>query len=113
MDAGFLPALEPVPTSFTTRAIGVLSLLNLGFICFSLFTSNPFMRLIPLTPLDGADLNPLLQDFGLIVHPPLLYAGYVGLAIPFALAVAALLEGRVDTTWARWTRTWTKMAWAF
>ena len=61
------------PQSFTTRAIGVLSLLNLGFICFALFTSNPFLRLIPLTPLDGADLNPLLQDFGLIVHPPLLY----------------------------------------
>ena len=101
------------PQSFTTRAIGVLSLLNLGFICFALFTSNPFLRLIPLTPLDGADLNPLLQDFGLIVHPPLLYAGYVGLAIPFALAVAALLEGRVDATWARWTRTWTNMAWAF
>ena len=90
----------------------VLSLLNLGFICFALFTSNPFLRLIPLTPADGADLNPLLQDFGLIVHPPLLYAGYVGLAIPFALAVAALLEGRLDATWARWCRTWTNMAWA-
>lgn len=100
------------PAHFTTRVLGVLSLLNLGFICFALFTSNPFLRLIPLTPADGADLNPLLQDFGLIVHPPLLYAGYVGLAIPFALAVAALLEGRVDATWARWCRTWTNMAWA-
>lgn len=101
------------PRHFTTRVLGILSLLNLGFICFSLFTSNPFLRLIPLTPADGADLNPLLQDFGLIVHPPLLYAGYVGLAVPFALAVAALLEGRVDATWARWCRTWTNMAWAF
>ena len=80
------------PQHFTTRVLGILSLLNLGFICFALF-SNPFLRLIPLTPADGADLNPLLQDFGLIVHPPLLYAGYVGLAIPFALAVAYLLEG--------------------
>lgn len=101
------------PQHFTTRTLGILSLLNLGFICFALFTSNPFMRLLPLTPADGADLNPLLQDFGLIVHPPLLYAGYVGLAIPFALAVAALMEGRVDATWARWCRTWTNMAWAF
>lgn len=101
------------PQHFITRTLGILSLLNLGFICFALFTSNPFMRLLPLTPADGADLNPLLQDFGLIVHPPLLYAGYVGLAIPFALAVAALMEGRVDATWARWCRTWTNMAWAF
>ncbi len=101
------------PQHFTTRTLGILSLLNLGFICFALFTSNPFMRLLPLTPADGADLNPLLQDFGLIVHPPLLYAGYVGLAIPFALAVAALMEGRMDATWARWCRTWTNMAWAF
>ena len=101
------------PAQFTTRVLGILSLLNLGFICFALFTSNPFLRLIPLTPADGADLNPLLQDFGLIVHPPLLYAGYVGLAIPFALAVGALTEGRVDATWARWCRTWTNMAWAF
>ena len=79
------------PKHFTTRAIGVLSLLNLGCICFALFTSNPFLGLNPLTPAAGADLNPLLQDFGLIVHPPLLYAGYVGLAIPFALAVAVEL----------------------
>jgi cytochrome c-type biogenesis protein CcmF len=103
---------DQYPDRFTTRVLGVLSLLNLGFICFALFTSNPFLRLIPLSPADGADLNPLLQDFGLIVHPPLLYAGYVGWAIPFAMAVAALLEGRVDATWARWCRTWTNMAWA-
>jgi len=101
------------PTSFFTKVLGIMALLNLGFICFSLFTSNPFIRLIPMTPLDGADLNPLLQDFGLIVHPPLLYMGYVGLAVPFAFAVAGLLEGQVDSAWARWSRTWTNMAWAF
>ena len=89
-----------------------MALMNLGFICFALFTSNPFLRLIPMTPADGADLNPLLQDFGLVVHPPLLYVGYVGLAVPFAFAVAALW-GRVDAAWARWTKTWTNMAWAF
>ena len=101
------------PAPLATRVLGVMALMNLGFICFALFTSNPFLRLIPMTPADGADLNPLLQDFGLIVHPPLLYVGYVGLAVPFAFAVAALLEGRVDAAWARWTKTWTNMAWAF
>ena len=100
------------PAPLVTRVLGVMALMNLGFICFALFTSNPFLRLIPMTPADGADLNPLLQDFGLIVHPPLLYAGYVGLAVPFAFAVAALLEGRVDAAWARWAKTWTNMAWA-
>ena len=101
------------PPSLVTRVLAVLALMNLGFICFAVFTSNPFLRLIPMTPADGADLNPLLQDFGLIVHPPLLYCGYVGLAVPFAFAVAALIEGRVDATWARWCKTWTNMAWAF
>ena len=101
------------PPSLATRVLAVLALMNLGFICFAVFTSNPFLRLIPMTPADGADLNPLLQDFGLIVHPPLLYCGYVGLAVPFAFAVAALIEGRVDATWARWCKTWTNMAWAF
>ena len=76
------------PAPLATRVLGVMALMNLGFICFALFTSNPFLRLIPMTPADGADLNPLLQDFGLIVHPPLLYVGYVGLAVPFAFAVA-------------------------
>ena len=93
------------PPSLVTRVLAVLALMNLGFICFAVFTSNPFLRLIPMTPADGADLNPLLQDFGLIVHPPLLYCGYVGLAVPFAFAVAALIEGRVDATWARWCKT--------
>lgn len=101
------------PRSLITRVLATLSLLNLGFICFSLFTSDPFARLIPMTPLDGSDLNPLLQDFGLIVHPPMLYAGYVGLAVPFSFAIAALLENRVDATWARWARPWTNSAWAF
>ena len=100
------------PATYVNRSLGVLSLLNLGFICFALFTSNPFERLIPLTPADGADLNPLLQDFGLIVHPPLLYVGYVGLAVPFSFAVAAMLENRVDAAWARWSRPWTNVAWA-
>jgi len=101
------------PAPLVTRVLAVMALMNLGFICFSVFTSNPFVRLIPMTPADGADLNPLLQDFGLIVHPPLLYCGYVGLAVPFAFAVAALIEGRVDAAWARWCKTWTNMAWAF
>ncbi len=100
------------PERFANRVLGVLSLLNLGFLSFAFFTSNPFTRLIPMTPADGADLNPLLQDFGLIVHPPLLYVGYVGLAVPFAFAVAALLENRLDAAWSRWSRPWTNVAWA-
>ena len=101
------------PTSIFTRVIATMSLLNLGFVCFAIFTSDPFARVIPMTPADGADLNPLLQDFGLIVHPPMLYAGYVGLAVPFAFAIAALLENRVDAVWARWARPWSNAAWAF
>ena len=101
------------PRVFYHRVVGVLSLLNLGFLCFALFTSNPFTRLIPMTPADGGDLNPLLQDFGLIVHPPILYAGYIGLAVPFAFAIAALLENKVDSAWARWSRPWSNCAWAF
>lgn len=104
---------QQYPQRFGLRVLGCMSVLNLGFICFALFASNPFERLIPLTPADGADLNPLLQDFGLIVHPPLLYAGYVGLAVPFSFAVAALMERRVDAAWARWSRPWTNFAWAF
>lgn len=101
------------PVQLYARVLATLAVLNIGFIAFSLFTSNPFDRLIPMTPADGSDLNPLLQDFGLIVHPPMLYAGYVGLAVPFAFAIAALLEDRVDALWARWVRPWTNMAWAF
>ena len=83
-----------------------------GFIAFLIFTSNPFRRLFP-TPAEGRDLNPLLQDPGLAIHPPLLYMGYVGFSVAFAFAVAALLSGRVDSAWARWARPWTVVAWAF
>ena len=100
-------------SDFHARALGVLGLLNLGFLSFLVFTSNPFERLLPLAPADGSDLNPLLQDFGLIVHPPMLYTGYVGFSVAFAFAIAALLTGRLDSAWARWSRPWTNTAWAF
>ncbi len=95
------------------RVLAVLGLLCAGFASFLLFTSNPFDRNLPFYPADGADLNPLLQDFGLIVHPPMLYMGYVGFAVPFALAIATLTTGRLDAAWARWSRPWTNAAWAF
>ncbi|BCX82220.1 cytochrome c-type biogenesis protein CcmF [Methylomarinovum caldicuralii] len=97
---------------FVARVLGVLGLISVGILAFILFTSNPFERLTP-APLDGNDLNPLLQDFGLAVHPPMLYMGYVGLAVPFAFAIAALLSGSLDIAWARWSRPWTLVAWAF
>jgi cytochrome c-type biogenesis protein CcmF len=102
-----------LPLAIRTRVLGVMGLMQSGFLSFLLFTSNPFERLLPLAPSDGADLNPLLQDFGLIVHPPLLYIGYVGFSVAFAFAVAALLSGRLDAAWARWSRPWTNVAWAF
>ena len=102
-----------LPADFLGRVLGVLGLLQFGFLAFLLFTSNPFERLVPLAPAEGADLNPLLQDIGLIVHPPILYSGYVGFAVAFAFAVAALLTGRLDAAWARWSRPWTNVAWAF
>jgi cytochrome c-type biogenesis protein CcmF len=89
-----------------------MGIISLGFIAFLFFTSNPFARLLP-TPLEGRDLNPLLQDPGLIIHPPMLYIGYVGFAVPFAFAIAALLDGHVDARWLRWTRPWTNVAWGF
>jgi len=95
------------------RVLSVLGFLNVGFLAFLLFASNPFERSLPFHPQDGADLNPLLQDFGLIVHPPMLYMGYVGFAVPFALAIATLTTGRLDAAWARWSRPWTNAAWAF
>jgi cytochrome c-type biogenesis protein CcmF len=98
------------PLEFASRVLGVLGVVSAGVIAFALFTSNPFTRLAP-TPFDGADLNPLLQDPGMIFHPPTLYMGYVGMAVPFAFAVAALLTGRLDKNWAKWTRPWTAMAW--
>jgi len=99
-----------LPDSFAARVIGVLGIISVGFQAFVLFTSNPFERLIPAAA-DGQDLNPLLQDFALAVHPPMLYLGYVGFSVAFAFAVAALLEGKLDEKWARWTRPWTTLAW--
>lgn len=99
-----------LPASLRARVIGVLGLSACGFELFALLESNPFARLWP-APLDGRDMNPLLQDPGLAFHPPLLYIGYVGFAIPFAFAIAALLEGRVDAAWGRWVRPWTLAAW--
>jgi len=90
----------------------VLGIVSAGIIAFALLTSNPFTRLTP-APLDGNDLNPLLQDPGMIIHPPMLYLGYVGMAVPFAFAVAALLTRRLDKDWAKWTRPWTVAAWVF
>jgi cytochrome c-type biogenesis protein CcmF len=101
-----------LPRSFTARVLGVLGLLSFGFLLFTLATSNPFLRLDPPAP-DGRDLNPLLQDVALAVHPPMLYTGYVGLSVAFAFACAAMIEGRLDQTWARWTRPWTTLAWSF
>ena len=101
-----------LPREVSARVLSVLGFIAAGFLCFMLFTSNPFERLLP-PALGGRDLNPLLQDIGLIVHPPVLYMGYVGLAVPFAFAVAALAEGRVDAAWTRWTRPWTTVAWTF
>lgn len=101
-----------LPASFAARVVGVLGIIAIGFMWFTLATSSPFERLLPAPP-DGRDLNPLLQDPALAVHPPMLYAGYVGFAVAFAFACAAMLEGRLDQTWARWTRPWTTVAWAF
>ena len=101
-----------LPPEVSARVLAVLGFIAAGFLCFMLFTSNPFARLLPAA-IEGRDLNPLLQDIGLIVHPPVLYMGYVGLAVPFAFAVAALAEGRVDAAWTRWTRPWTTVAWTF
>ena len=101
-----------LPTSFRIRLIAVMGLVSVGFLAFIIFTSNPFERLIPAA-LDGRDLNPLLQDPGMVFHPPVLYMGYVGFSVAFAFAIAALLDGRLDITWARWTRPWTTVAWVF
>jgi cytochrome c-type biogenesis protein CcmF len=102
-----------LPLDILARVMSVMGLIQVGFMAFLLFTSNPFERLLLNTPGEGSDLNPLLQDFGLIVHPPLLYMGYVGFSVAFAFAIAALLTGRLDAAWARWTRPWTNAAWAF
>jgi cytochrome c-type biogenesis protein CcmF len=101
-----------LPDDMVARVLGVMGLVSTGFLLFVLFTSNPFVRVFP-APADGRDLNPLLQDPGMVVHPPMLYMGYVGFSIAFSFAVAALLSGRLDAAWARWSRPWTTAAWAF
>jgi cytochrome c-type biogenesis protein CcmF len=101
-----------LPETFAARVLGVLGVIGVGFTSFILFTSSPFERLIPAA-MDGRDLNPLLQDPALAIHPPMLYTGYVGFSVAFAFAVAALLEGKLDEKWARWTRPWTTVAWMF
>jgi cytochrome c-type biogenesis protein CcmF len=101
-----------LPEDMVARVLGVMGLVAVGFHLFMLLTSNPFERLIPAAA-DGRDLNPLLQDPGMVVHPPMLYMGYVGFSVAFAFAIAALLSGRLDATWARWSRPWTTMAWCF
>ncbi len=101
-----------LPDVVVARVLGVLGLVAIGLMAFVLLTSNPFERLLP-TPAEGRDLNPLLQDPGLVFHPPMLYMGYVGFSVAFAFAIAALLAGRLDATWARWSRPWTTAAWMF
>ncbi len=101
---------KKLPADMVARVTGVMGLVAMGFLLFMLFTSNPFLRLFP-TPAEGSDLNPLLQDPGMVFHPPLLYLGYVGFAVPFSFAIAALLSGRLDAAWARWMRPWTTAAW--
>jgi len=99
-----------LPPDLRARALAVQGMIGAGFFAFILFTSNPFLRLAP-APLDGRGMNPILQDLGLAIHPPFLYLGYVGFSVSFSFAVAALIEGRVDATWARWVRPWTLAAW--
>lgn len=102
-----------LPLDMVALVLGVMGVIAVGFLLFMLLTSNPFDRYLPLAPTDGGDLNPLLQDPGLIIHPPMLYMGYVGFSVAFAFAIAALISGRLDSAWARWSRPWTTVAWAF
>ena len=102
-----------LPLDMVARVLAIMGMVGVGFILFTIFTSNPFDRSLPSIPADGADLNPLLQDFGLVIHPPTLYMGYVGFSVAFAFALAALLGGRLDAAWARWSRPWTTAAWVF
>jgi len=103
---------QHLPQPVLARILSVMGLIAVGFLLFMLLTSNPFDRLFPV-PADGRDLNPLLQDMGMVTHPPLLYMGYVGFSVAFAFAIAALIGGNLDATWARWTRPWTTVAWMF
>ena len=102
-----------IPDHMSALVLSVMGMISVGFLAFMLFTSNPFVRILPFAPGNGADLNPLLQDPGLIFHPPMLYMGYVGLSVAFAFAMASLISGKLDSTWARWSRPWTTVAWAF
>jgi len=104
---------KSLPLNLRARVLSVMGFVAVGFLLFTLLTSNPFDRLLPLPPGEGSDLNPLLQDIGLIIHPPILYMGYVGFSVSFAFAIAALLSGRLDSAWTRWARPWTNTAWAF
>lgn len=101
-----------LPGEMVARVLGVMGLISVGFLLFLLFTSNPFDRLFPAA-MEGSDLNPLLQDAGMVIHPPMLYMGYVGFSVAFAFAIAALISGQMDATWARWSRPWTTIAWVF
>jgi cytochrome c-type biogenesis protein CcmF len=101
-----------LPDDMVARVLSVMGVISVGFLSFMLLTSNPFARLIPAAP-DGRDLNPLLQDPAMVIHPPMLYMGYVGFSVAFAFAIAALIGGRLDATWARWSRPWTTVAWMF
>ena len=103
---------KSMPVEFVARVLGILGLLSVGYLLFMLATSNPFDRIVPLPPADGADLNNALQDFAFIVHPPALYMGYVGFSVVFAFAIAALISGKLDAAWARWSRPWANVAWA-
>ena len=102
-----------LPLVLSARVLSILGAIAVGFALFLLLTSNPFARILPFSPIEGGDLNPLLQDIGLIVHPPMLYMGYVGFSVPFAFAVAALIGGQFDSAWARWSRPWINTAWVF
>lgn len=104
---------KAIPIKMVARVLSILGMVGIGFYLFMLLTSNPFDRLLPFFPIDGKDLNPLLQDFGMIIHPPMLYMGYVGFSVAFAFALAALISGQLDSTWARWSRPWTIAAWSF
>lgn len=101
-----------LPKEMVARVLSVMAVISTGFLLFMLLTSNPFQRLLPVPP-DGRDLNPLLQDPAMVAHPPMLYMGYVGMCVAFAFAISALIGGRLDATWARWSRPWTTVAWMF
>ncbi|MEZ8917926.1 heme lyase CcmF/NrfE family subunit [Vibrio lentus] len=102
-----------MPQESVARVLAIMGLITVGFLLFIIITSNPFLRTLPFFPVDGRDLNPLLQDPGLIIHPPMLYMGYVGFSVAFSFAIASLMSGRLDTAWARWSRPWTIAAWLF